>query len=156
MSLIEKIEKLPRGWSIWQTHDGRIVIQIARPKEELTPVQQRMATLTANGEMRATLEAPTIVEAVDKALAHEFPISLSPRPEDFRASDWVPVKTLNRWTARHVSSNRPLCCTFKTKAELLEGLQRFAENAAKLQAVWDRQFGEMFPNGATEGIDYTF
>lgn len=127
---------LPPGWYIWQTSDGRILLQL------------RAGNITEN------LEGSTLSEVLKKADGYRIIPRIKRRPERFIAAEWEPAKAGNLWRPRRVDSIETIECYLKTRKECQETIERFERLSLERQEQWDADFSRMFPSGATEGVDF--
>ena len=129
------IASLPAGWTIWPAHDGRIILQLR------------------DGNNTETIEGATLSEVLAKADGYKLLPRLRRRPDRPNAAEWTPVKVGKDWNARHVSG-REMGIYLKTRKECQATIERFDRLSHERQAKWDEEFTRLFPNGATEGVDY--
>jgi len=129
------IASLPPGWTIWPTQDGRIILQLR------------------DGQHTETLEGDTLSEVLHKADGYKLTPRLPRRPERFFASDWQPVKVGKLWQPK-ASDGRRRECYLKTRKACQEAIERFDRISVECQEAWDAEFARLFPDGATEGVDY--
>lgn len=133
------IASLSDGWVMWRAPDGRIILQLH------------------NGKLSECLEGATLSEVLRKADGYKPLPRLKRRPKRFVAADWEPAKVGKRWQPRFIKYgiDCPLMeCYLKTRKECQETIDRFDRLSRERQEQWDAEFSKMFPDGATEGVDY--